>query len=122
MEKIKEVFSDEVFVESLFTMETVSEVQAALQEKGIVLKEEEILAVRDLLARVECGDLSTEQLEQWREQAENRELSEEILEQVAGGMAIGLLITVIVGCVAAAAGGAAGGIKLYYYMNDKRGW
>ena len=41
MEKMKEVFSDEAFVKSLFELETAAEVQAALKEKGVELTEEE---------------------------------------------------------------------------------
>ena len=77
-EKIKEVFSDEAFVKSLFELESTAEVQAALKEKGVEMTEEEILGIRDLLIKVESGKISAEQLE-------NGELSDELLEQVAGG-------------------------------------
>lgn len=122
MEKWKAVFSDEAFVKSLFELETVTEVQAALQEKELVLTEEEILAIRDMLTKLESGEISEEQLEQWKEQAEDGEVSEEVLEQVSGGLVIGTLIVLVASCVGAAVGGAAAGVKLYHYMNDRRGW
>ena len=50
-----------------------AEVQAALKEKGIEVTEQEILAVRDILAKVDSGDLSIEQLK-------SGELPEEMLE------------------------------------------
>ena len=76
MEKMKEVFSDEAFVKDLFELETATEVQAALMEKGVEMSEEEILAVRDLLAKMESGEISVEQAEQWSKQAESGELSD----------------------------------------------
>lgn len=85
IERLKEVFLDEAFVKSLFELETVAEVQAALQEKGIELTEEAILGIRDLLIKVEEGGISAEQLEKWAAQIESGELSEELLEQVSGG-------------------------------------
>ena len=87
-EKIKEVFADEAFVKGLFELESAAEVQAALQEKGVELTEEEILGIRDLLTKVENGEISAEQLE-------NGELSDELLEQVSGGsvlLAVGAVI------------------------------
>ena len=119
IERLKEVFLDEAFVKSLFELETVAEVQAALREKGIELTEEEILGVRDLLIKVEEGGISAEQLEKWAAQIESGELSEEMLEQVSGGSitlvgaaVVSLLIRV--GTAAAVAGliyGAAHAIK-----------
>ena len=85
IEKMKEVFSDEAFVKSLFELETVAEVQAALREKGVELSEDEILGVRDLFLKVEGGEISAEQIEKWAAQIESGELSEELLEQVSGG-------------------------------------
>ena len=101
MEKMKEVFADEAFVKGLFELETAAEVQAALKEKGVELTEEEILSVRDVLAKVESGEISAEQLEQWTKQVESDELPEELLEQVAGGslMVAGLVILGICGAV-----------------------
>ena len=92
IEKMKEVLSDETFFKSLFELETVAEVQAALREKGIELTEEEILGVRDLLIKVEEGGISAEQLESWAAQAEDGELTEEMLELVSGGLLISSLL------------------------------
>ena len=79
IEKIKEVFADEAFVKSLFELESVGEVQAALKEKGVELTEEEILGIRELVAKVNSGEISAEQLEKG-------ELPEELLEKVSGGL------------------------------------
>ena len=109
MEKMKEVFSDEAFVKGLFELETVAEVQAALKEKGVELTEEEILSIREILAKAESGKISAEQLEQWAKQAEGGELSDELLEQVSGGSVTGIILIgalVAVGVVSAAGFGA----------------
>ena len=91
-EKIREIFEDEAFVKEIFNLESIAEVQAALQEKGIELTEEEILGVRDLLIKVEEGGISAEQLESWAAQAEDGELPEEMLELVSGGLLISSLL------------------------------
>ena len=103
IEKIKEVFSDEAFVKGLFELESVAEVQAALKEKGVEISEEEILGIRDLLGKVEGGEISVEQMEQWAAQVESGELSDEMLEQVAGGSVLGTIGLALIGaaCVAA---------------------
>lgn len=88
MEKMKEAFSDEAFVKSLFELETATEVQTALQKKGIDLTEEEILAVRELLIKLEGGEITAEQLESLARRSEDGELSDEALEQVAGGFVV----------------------------------
>ena len=75
---------------SLFELESAAEVQAALKEKGVEMSEEEILGIRDLLGKVESGEISVEQMA-------SGELPEELLEQVSGGS-----ILVAVGAVAAA--------------------
>ena len=91
VEKLKEVFADEAFVKGLFELESAAEVQAALKEKGVELTEEEILGIRDLLTKVESGEISAEQLE-------SGELPDELLEQVAGGsvlLTIGIVAAVV---------------------------
>ena len=120
VEKMKEVFADEAFVKSLFELDSAAEVQAALKEKGIEMTEDEILGIRDLLAKMESGEISAEQAEQWSKQAESGELPDELLEQVSGGEFV-ILAAVTVGigtflkwigigvAVGAAAGGAAAG-------------
>ena len=102
-EKMQEVFSDKEFVKSLFEMETAAEVQAALKEKGIDVTEQEILSIRDIIAKVESGDISAKQLE-------SGELPEEMLEQVAGGLAIGWVFLIIAGI--AAVGGTGVGLTI----------
>ena len=91
-EKLQEVFSDKEFVKSLFEMKTAAEAQAALKEKGVELTEEEILGIRELVAKVSSGEISAEQLEKG-------ELPEELLEKVSGG-----LIHLIVGIGSAVVG------------------
>ena len=86
-EKMKAVFADEAFVKSLFELDSAAEVQAALQEKGVELTEEEILGIRDLLVKLAEGEISAEQME-------NGELPEELLEQVSGGSLLGLGIAI----------------------------
>ena len=89
-EKMKEIFSDEAFVKSLFELESAAEVQAALKEKGVELSEEQIVGIRELLLKVESGEISVAQLE-------NGELSEETLEQVAGGLAGTTILAIYLG-------------------------
>ena len=103
IEKMKTVFADETFVKSLFELETAAEVQAALKEKGVEMSEEEILGIRELLIKVESGEISVEQLEQWAAQVESGELSDEMLEQVSGGSVLGTIGLALIGaaCVAA---------------------
>ena len=102
IKEIKEVFSDEAFVKGLFELETAAEVQTALKEKGIELTEEEILGIRDLLGKVESGEISVEQMEQWAAQVESGELSDEMLEQVAGGSVLGTIGLVALGLICVA--------------------
>ena len=102
LEKIKEIFADEAFVKGLFELETAAEVQAALKEKGVEISEEEILGIRDLLGKVESGEISVEQMEQWAAQVESGELSDEMLEQVAGGSVLGTIGLVVLGLICVA--------------------
>lgn len=83
--KIKEVFSDEAFAKSLFELETATEVQTALMEKGIDMSEDEINAVHELLVKLESGEITQTQLELFTAQIEEGVLSEDALKQVAGG-------------------------------------
>ena len=86
IERVKEVFADEAFAKSVFELETASEIQAALKEKGIELSEEEITSIQDVLMKVKNGEVTKEQIEKWSVQLENGELSEEALELVSGGI------------------------------------
>lgn len=90
--KMKESFADEAFVKSLMELESAAEVQEALKEKGIELTEDDIMALRDIILKVEEGELSREQLESWAAQAEDGELPEEMLELVSGGLLISSLL------------------------------
>lgn len=103
IERVKEVFADEAFAKSLFELETASEMQAALKEKGIELSEEEITSIQDALMKVKTGEITKEQIEKWSVQLENGELSEESLELVSGGIGI-LSIVFIVSLVLQIAG------------------
>ena len=119
MENMTAIFEDKAFVESLFAMETVAEVQAALKEKGVELTEADILAVRELLGKVESGEVTLEQLKQLDE----GELSEEVLEQVAGGiLLIGSAIVVTkLACIIGGAivGAAGGGVGTYFAIRNR---
>lgn len=114
LEKVKEVAADQVFMESLFQMETPAEVQEALQEKDIVVTEEELNAIRALLIKIDNGEISQEQMEQLQKQAEDGEMSEELLEQVSGGLifsgvsGIIALTAMIVGAASAGTGAGVG--------------
>ena len=128
MEKMKAVFADETFMKQLFELETAAEVQAALKEKDIELTEEEILGIRDLILKVERGEISAEQLEKWSAQAENGELSEEMLEQVSGGVLSFAMTTFLLwlgtkAVIAAgvATAGAAVGVGVATAV-DRHGW
>ena len=79
--KLKQIFTNETFVRELFALETATQVQSALLQEGVDVTEADILAIRDMLVKVERGEITPEQLEQ----AKNGELTEEMLDQVAGG-------------------------------------
>ena len=119
MENMTAIFEDKAFVESLFAMETVAEVQAALKEKGVELTEADILAISDLLAKVESGDVTLEQLKQ----IEEGELPEEALEQVAGGILLigsAIVITKLACIIGGAIAGAAGaGVGTYFAIRNR---
>lgn len=115
METMTAIFEDQAFVESLLAMESVAEVQTALKEKGVEMTEADILAVRDLLTKVESGEMTLEQLKQ----IEEGELSEDALEQVAGGLAFTLIGTSILVCkvvsiISGAIAGAGAVVGGYY--------
>lgn len=127
MEKVKAAFADEAFVKSLFELDTVAEVQAALQEKDVELTKEEILGIRELLAKVESGEITPEQMEQWAALTENGELTEETLEQVAGGVlviSIGALAMVALKVLGVSAGVIAVSTGISYGIVDamERRW
>lgn len=83
-QQIKDLFSDQAFMNSILEMETAEEVQAALKEKGLDLSLEEIGVIRESL------------------NSENGELSEDELENVSGGsITVGIIIGVAAICGAA---------------------
>ena len=112
MDKLKEVFADEAFVEGLLQLESAAEVQEALKEKDIEMTEDDIISLRDIMVKVESGEVSEEQLESWAAQAEEGEIPEEMLELVSGGvititaLVLGALVTTLK--MAAVGVGAAG--------------
>ena len=68
--RVKEVFSDEAFVEKLFSLESPEEAQALLKEQGLELSVEELNTINEQLkAKLEAGG----------------ELSLDNLDNVAGG-------------------------------------
>lgn len=107
--KLKEVLNDQEFVEKLFGLENVNDIQNTLSEKGIDLSIEEIEATKDMLIRYQNNEL-TEQEKKIIEnaQTENDELNEDQLEAVTGGsffifmiVIAALSTTVLVGGMAA---------------------
>ena len=62
-ELIREVFSDETYVENLFKSESWEAAQASLKEKGIDLSVEEIKTIVNKAKAAEEGELSDDELE-----------------------------------------------------------
>ena len=112
IERVKEVFADEAFAKSVFELETASEIQAALKEKGIELSEEEITSIQDVLMKVKNGEVAKEQIEKWSVQLENGELSEEALELVSGGIDPLSIVLIVLFVIELAGTGTAAGIAL----------
>ena len=102
--QVKEVFSDETFVKSLLELETPTEVQAALQEKGIDMTESEIISLRDEIVK------------QAQKISEGGELSADQLDDVAGGAFViaGVLMatTALAGVIAAVGISASTGLGI----------
>ena len=115
MDKLKEVFADEAFVEGLLQLENAAEVQEALKEKDIEMTEDDIISLRDIMVKVESGEVSEEQLESWAAQSEEGEIPEEMLELVSGGVIT--ITALLLGCLAttlkmAAVGVGAAGVTV----------
>ena len=91
-ELIKEVFSDEAYVKSLFESESWETAQASLKEKGIDLSIEELKQLVNLMKKKGDG-----------------ELSEEELEEVSGGVS---LLILFVGAAVSTVAGVATGMSL----------
>ena len=83
---IKDIFSDEVFVNSLLECETAEEVKTALKEKNLDLSIDDILCLQKMLAA-----------------KASEELQEDELENVAGGFAISATVMAILGVCGATA-------------------
>ena len=79
--KFIELMKDEAFAKEFFGQKTPEEAQAFLEKSGVDLSTDEIRATQDIIAKVQSGEISKEQLQK----AEDGELSEEELENVAGG-------------------------------------
>jgi len=111
MDKWLNVFSDEAYLEKLFGLEEVADVQALLKEKDLDLTEEEVQELKTKL----------------QEQFEKGELSDDDMEKAAGGFVIVTSVGLVsVGAlVVKAAAGAAGayvGGKLYQKAKKKWKW
>ena len=84
---IKDIFSDEVFVNSLLECETAEEVKTALKEKNLDLSIDDILCLQKMLAA-----------------KASEELQEDELENVAGGFATVMAILGVCGATASVGG------------------
>ena len=85
-ERIKEVFSDEVFVKEFWSKETPEEAKAMLAEKEINMSIDELVKIKDLVvAKLQAA-----------ENGESDELTEEELGDVAGGtFGISVVIAIV---------------------------
>ena len=124
MDKLKEVFADEAFVEGLLQLESAAEVQEALKEKDIEMTEDDIISLRDIMVKVESGEVSEEQLESWAAQAEEGEIPEEMLELVSGGIVISTAAAVAwgIGYAICAVTGVAVGGWIFNTAEGSRDW
>ena len=124
MDKLKEVFADEAFVEGLLQLESAAEVQEALKEKDIEMTEDDIISLRDIMVKVESGEVSEEQLESWAAQAEEGEIPEEMLELVSGGIVISTAAAIAwgIGYAICAVTGVAVGGWIFNTAEGSRGW
>ncbi|MBE6095294.1 MAG: Nif11-like leader peptide family natural product precursor [Schwartzia succinivorans] len=90
-EKLKEVLSDQAFVEKILEMETAEEVQQALKDKGAEVSVEEINAMwEEIVRQVEGGE----------------ELGKDHLKAVSGGCVVPAIIFGIGSAIAAVAASA----------------
>ena len=95
---MKEIFSDKDFIKELLSLEDTAAVMAALKAKGLDLSEEEVLAVRDLLAKIKSGEITAEDLKQM----ESGQIPDSMLDLVSGGsMVFGVLLGLGIGSVVA---------------------
>ena len=124
MDKLKEVFADEAFVEGLLQLESAAEVQEALKEKDIEMTEDDIISLRDVMVKVESGEVSEEQLESWAAQSEEGEIPEEMLELVSGGIVISTAAAIAwgIGYAICAVTGVAVGGWIFNTAEGSRNW
>lgn len=124
MDNLKEVFADEAFVEGLLQLESAVEVQEALKEKDIEMTEDDIISLRDIMVKVESGEVSEEQMESWAAQAEEGEIPEEMLELVSGGIVISTAAAIAwgIGYAVCAVTGVAVGGWIFNTAEGSRGW
>ena len=95
---MKEIFSDKDFIKELLSLEDTAAVMAALKAKGLDLSEEEVLAVRDLLAKIKSGEITAEDLKQM----ESGQIPDSMLDLVSGGSIVfGVLLGLGIGSVVA---------------------
>ena len=95
---MKEIFSDKDFIKELLSLEDTAAVMAALKAKGLDLSEEEVLAVRDLLAKIKSGEITAEDLKQM----ESGQIPDSMLDLVSGGSIVfGMLLGLGIGSVVA---------------------
>ena len=95
-DQLKQIFTDDTFVQELFTLASAEEVGAALKAKGLYLGDSGIYVIRDLLSKLHRGDIT-------RNQLENGEMPEEVLEQIVGGrISLGsAVVSTLVACMVA---------------------
>lgn len=86
-EKLQAALQDKKYAEELLALETVEQIQAKLEEKGIEMTREEVQALVDeVVARMNTND---------------GELSEDDLGAVSGGLHPAIVgMAIIIGCIA----------------------
>ena len=97
-ERIREVFSDEKFVEEFFSKDTPEEAKELLEEKDIDVSVEDLIKLREMLIeKIESGNLDDAE-------AENEEIDDTDLEDVSGGSVIAGILLVVLATATIAAG------------------
>ena len=83
--KLKEVFSDKAYVESIVKL-SAEDAAKSLQAKGVDVTAEDLMKVHDFILA-------------HREELQNGELSEEALANVAGGMSASTVACIVTGAM-----------------------